>query len=47
MNCLILTRIRKVRSSHDKKDRKEIVMLMDKEEFDEFCETWKEVHDNE
>ena len=25
----------------------EIAMLMDKEEFDEFCKIWKEVHDNE
>ena len=25
----------------------EIAMLMDKEEFNEFCEIWKDVHDNE
>ena len=28
-------------------NKEEIAMLMDKEEFDEFCEIWKEVHDNE
>lgn len=28
-------------------NKEEIAMLMDKEEFDEFCKIWKEVHDNE
>ena len=28
-------------------NKEEIAMLMDKEEFNEFCEIWKEVHDNE
>ena len=28
-------------------NKEDIAMLMDKEEFDEFRETWKEVHDNE
>ena len=28
-------------------NKEEIAMLMDKEEFDKFCEIWKEVHDNE
>ena len=28
-------------------NKEEIAMLMDKEEFDEFCEIWKEVHGNE
>ena len=28
-------------------NKEEIAMLMDKEEFNEFCEIWKEVHKNE
>ena len=28
-------------------NKEEIAMLMDKEEFYEFCKIWKEVHDNE
>lgn len=28
-------------------NKEEIAMLMNKEEFNEFCEIWKEVHDNE
>ena len=28
-------------------NKEEIAALMDREEFDEFCEIWKEVHDNE
>ena len=28
-------------------NKEEIAALMGREEFDEFCEIWKEVHDNE
>ena len=28
-------------------NKEEIAMLMNKKEFNEFCEIWKEVHDNE
>ena len=28
-------------------NKEEIAVLMGREEFDEFCEIWKEVHDNE
>ena len=28
-------------------NKEEIAALMDREEFNEFCEIWKEVHDNE